>query len=194
MYASRREESDRERWDRKYFAGEGPAHFEPNRLLIEQRHRLGFGRALDVACGFGGNALYLASLGYRVDAVDASGVALARAQTEAQRRGLHLNLVQADLNRWWLPGDCYDLVVVFHYLNRRLLPQLAAALRPGGMLFQANRNTYFMTIRPDFDPAYLLEPGELYRLAVFGGLEVLHYVDGAPGEEHVSQLIARRAT
>jgi tellurite methyltransferase len=185
-------ESDRERWDRKYAAGEGPAHFEPRRLLIQHRHLLTRGRALDVACGFGGNALYLAARGYQVDAVDASGVALDQARTEAVRRGLQISFFQADLTRWWVPPEHYDLIAVFYYLNRVLMPQLAAGLRPGGLLFQANRNRQFLAIRPGFNRDYSLKPGELRRLALEAGLEVLLYSDGKPGEEHNSQLIAQR--
>jgi tellurite methyltransferase len=186
-------ESDRQRWDRKYTAGEGPAHFKPSPFLIQHRHLLTRGRALDVACGFGGSALYLASLGYTVDAVDASGIALARAQAEAALRGVQINFVQADLARWWVRPMRYDLIVVLLFLNRRLMPQLAAGLRPGGLLFQANRNVRFLEVRPGFDPGYLLQLGELPRLARDAGLEVLYHADEAPGSPYTSQLIARRS-
>jgi 2-polyprenyl-3-methyl-5-hydroxy-6-metoxy-1,4-benzoquinol methylase len=187
-----RTESDRERWDRKYAAGEGPAHFEPKALLTQHRRLLSGGRALDVACGFGGNALYLASLGYQVEAVDASGFALSQAQAEAQRRGLRIGFVQADLSHWQLPLARYDLIVVFYYLNRALMPHVAAAMRPSGLLFQANRNVRLLEERPKFDPDYLLQAGELYLLARSAGLEVIHYTDGAPDKPHDSQLIAWR--
>lgn len=185
-------ESDLERWDRKYAAGEGPAHFEPRRFLIHHRHLLTGGRALDVACGFGGNALYLAARDYQVHAVDASRVALDQARAEAVRRGLQIGFFQADLTRWSVPQEHYDLIAVFYYLNRDLMPQLAAGLRPGGLLFQANRNRQFLTIRPGFNPDFLLKPGELRRLALQAGLEVLLCSDGTPEEEHTSQLIAQR--
>ena len=185
-------ESDRERWDRKYAAGEGPAHFEPGRLLVEYRYLLTGGRALDVACGFGGTALYLASLGYRVDAVDVSSVGLVKAQIEAQRRSLHINFVQTDLATWPVLSPRYDLIAVFYYLNRDLVPRLVTGLRPGGLLFHATRNMRYLSIRPDFDPAYLLKLGELGRFAASAGLEVLHCIDGTPEEAHASQLIARQ--
>ena len=187
-------ESDRERWDRKYAAGEGPAHFEPKPFLTRHHHLFTGGRALDVACGFGGTALYLASLGYRVDAVDVSSFGLARAQAEATRRSLHVNFAQVDLTRWSVPSSRYDLIAVFNYLNRDLMPRLVAGLRPGGLLLQAARNLRYLSIRPDFDPAYLLELGELARFAAQSGLHILHCVDGIPGEAHASQLIARRPT
>jgi 2-polyprenyl-3-methyl-5-hydroxy-6-metoxy-1,4-benzoquinol methylase len=145
-----------------------------------------------VACGFGGTALYLASLGYRVDAIDLSGVGLAQAQAEAMRRNLHINFVQADLASWPMPSPRYDLIVVFYFLNRDLMPRLVAGLRTGGLLFLATRNTRYLSTRPDFDPAFLLELGELARFAAKSDLEVLHCTDGTPRWAHASQLIALR--
>lgn len=198
--------TDRQRWDRKYAAGEGPAHFRPGRLLVEHHHLLastdqdaahqapgssGKLRALDVACGFGGSSLYLASLGYRVDAVDVSGVALAQAQVEASRRGLQVNLVQADLSRWWVPPSRYDLIVVKYYLNWDLMPRLTRGLRAGGLLFVEHRNLRYLSVRPSSDPAFLLQFGELHRFATDAGLDLLYVADGAP-HAHESRLIARR--
>jgi SAM-dependent methyltransferase len=185
-------ESDRQRWDRKYAAGKGPAHFAPKPFLSEHRKMLTGGRALDLGCGFGGNALYLASLGYQVDAVDVSGVAVAQAAAEAKRRRLQVQFVQADLGRWWVRQSHYDLITVFYYLNRGLMPEMAGGMRPNGLLFQLNHNRGFLEVRPGFNPDYLLEPGELLHLALDAGLEVLYYSDGPPGAEHSSQLIARR--
>lgn len=186
--------SDRERWNRKYSQGEGPAHFQPKDFLVEHAGLLSGGRALDVACGFGGNSLYLAARGYRVDAVDVSEVALRQAQGAARRRGLdeRIRLVQADLDRWWVSPGRYDLIVVFYYLNRDLWPNLVAGLRPGGLLFQAHRNKRFLEERPDFDPDYLLEVGELQRMARTSDLEIVRYVEGTPDRVHGVQLIARR--
>jgi tellurite methyltransferase len=207
MREQRISESDRERWDRKYAAREGPAHFRPSRLLIEHRdllrdtlqdaiHRSAGlfmeRRALDVACGFGGTSLYLASLGYQVDAVDVSGVALAQAQAEASSRGLQVNLIQADLTHWWVPPSRYDLIIVRHYLNRDLMPQLSRGLRAGGLLFVETRNVRYLSVRPGFDPAFLLQPGELRHFAMDAGLDVIQLADGMP-EAHASQLIARRS-
>jgi tellurite methyltransferase len=185
-------ESDRTRWDRKYAAGEGPAHFRPKRFLVENRHLLSGQRALDVACGFGGNAMYLASTGFQVDALDVSGIALSRARAEAIRRSLCVNWVQADLDRWWFPADRYDLVTVFFYLNRDLMPHLASTLRDGGLLFQANHNKRFLELRPDFNPSFLLEQGELQQMALDAGLIIVYYADNAADQAHDSLLIARR--
>jgi 2-polyprenyl-3-methyl-5-hydroxy-6-metoxy-1,4-benzoquinol methylase len=185
-------ESDRRRWDRKYAAGEGPAHFRPKQFLVENRYLLGGERALDVASGFGGNAMYLASLGFQVDALDVSAVALLRARGEATERGLSINWVQVDLGHCWFPPSRYDVVTVFFYLNRDLMPRLAWTLKPGGLLFQANHNQGFLELRPDFSRNYLLKPGELRQMALGAGLEILSYADKAPDQDHNSQLIARR--
>jgi SAM-dependent methyltransferase len=184
--------SDRQRWDRKYGAGDGPAHFQPNRLLVDHTYLLSKGHALDVACGFGGNALFLAGQGYRVDAVDVSGVALGQLQAEAARRGVTIDLVQADLSRWTVPASRYDLITVFCYFSRSLFPILAAALCPDGLLFQANRNHSILERRPGFNPAYLASMGELSKLALGAGLEILHSGDGLPEAPDLSFLIARQ--
>jgi SAM-dependent methyltransferase len=187
--------SDRERWNRKYSQGEGPAHFRPKDLLTGHAGLLSGERALDVACGFGGNALYLAARGYRVDAVDVSEVALRQVQAEARRRGLddRIRLVQADLDRWWVPPSCYDLIVVFYYLNRDLWPDLARGLRPGGLLFQAHRNERYLRERPTFDPDYLLQVGELRAWTRAAGLEIVYYTEGTPERDYDVWLIGRRA-
>jgi len=186
-------ESDRERWNRKYAAGEGPAHFEPKEFLLERADLLAGGRALDVACGFGGNALYLAALGYHVDGVDISEVGLTQAHDAARERGLQnkIQFIQADIDRWWVPPARYDLILVFFYLNRGLMPRLAQGLRPGGLLFEANRNRRLLQTRPGFDPDYLLELGELRQMALDAGLEVIYFADGTPERDSDARLIAR---
>jgi SAM-dependent methyltransferase len=206
MNAKEISESDRDRWNRKYADWEGPAHFRPSHLLIEHRDMIaetardtnltdsgsGSGsRALDVACGFGGNSLYLSSLGYQVDAVDISEVALAQLQAEAARRGLRLRLIQADLTRWWVPPSHYDLIIVTYYLNRDLMCNLLRGLCPGGLLFIETHNTRFLSERPDFDPAFLLRPGELRQLAQDAEMDVIEVSDDG-FEPHTSQLVARR--
>jgi len=149
-------------------------------------------RALDVACGFGGNSLYLASAGFQVDAIDISGVALAHLQAEAARRGLRLRLIQADLTRWWVPPSHYALIVATYYLNRDLMPQLSRGLRSGGLLFMETHNTHFLSERPDFDPAFLLHPGELRQFAQDAKMEVIQVADGG-SEAHTTRLVARRS-
>jgi SAM-dependent methyltransferase len=127
----------REDWDRRYEERELVWSAEPNRFLVAETEALPPGRALDLACGEGRNALWLAERGWRVTAVDYSGVALGKAQQIAIRRGVEAEWVAADLLEYQPETGAYDLVVVF-YLQlpagelRRVLAKAAAAVAPGG--------------------------------------------------------------
>ena len=129
----------REDWNRKH--GEGGLLFgaEPNRFLVDEVGDLEPGRALDVACGSGRNAVWLAFRGWRVTGVDFAGVALEQARGLAAERGVEVDWVEADLLGWRPFDAAFDLIIVL-YLQ---LPaeQFAAVLRraigglaPGGTL------------------------------------------------------------
>jgi rhodanese-related sulfurtransferase len=92
-------------------------------------------RALDLACGAGREAVYLALAGYEVDAVDVLPDALARAQDLARRCGVRLSTIQQDLKRSpALPAERYDMVIVFRFLHRPLLPAIGRSVAPGGFI------------------------------------------------------------
>ena len=190
-----REEAER-RWDERYRQEEAAPDRGPTQFLVEQRHLLPpGGRALEVAMGVGRNALYLASLGYEVTGIDVSGVAVERCRQEAERRGLRIEAVQADLESYQLPRAAYDIVINFYYLQRDLAPQLEGALRAGGVLVFES----FTTEQRQFgwgpqNDEFLLRPGELRSL--FPGLEELAYreglVEGDRGTKAVAGLVARK--
>ncbi len=112
-----------------------------NPQLVAEIAELGPGTALDVGCGEGGDALWLAELGWRVTAVDFSTVALARGAAHAQERGLadRIDWVHADLRTWTPPEAAFDLVTA-QYMHlpvadrKPLFDRLAAAVAPGGTL------------------------------------------------------------
>jgi SAM-dependent methyltransferase len=132
------------------------------------------GEVLDVACGHGRHARYLAERGCRVTAVDRDPAALAGL---AQVPGVRT--VQADLEGapWPFGGDAFDGVVVANYLHRPLFDALAASLAPGGVLiyetFMQGNDRYGKPSNPDF----LLRPGELAE-AWRGRLEVVAFEQG----------------
>lgn len=159
-------------------------------LLFKYQSQLSGGRALDVACGLGQNAIWLAQRGYEVDAVDISPVALARARTEAQRAGVQINFVQADLTTGALPADKYDVIVVRRFLERSLLPALPRALAPGGWLFYETFNQRKHITDRDFPDAYLVQDGELLR--AFGDLNVLESGDHGGERGEISWIVARK--
>lgn len=147
---------------------------------------LGGGRALDLACGTGGNAFFLARRGYRVDAVDISEVGLEIAQAEARRRGLSINWVQAAAEHLPLCGPAYDCIVVFRFLVRPVMYGLQRLLKPRGLLFYESFNIRRLETHPDFNPVYLVQMGEFPKW--FEALETILASDSGD----VSSFIGRR--
>lgn len=153
------------------------------------------GRALDVACGSGRNALLLARLGFRVDAIDFSLNALMRARAAAHREALPLRLIQADLESFPLRAEHYDLIVQIRYLQRSLYRTLKQALRPGGHLVIETFLLEQRELGHPTDPSFLLEHDELRD--AFADLEIIRYEEGLfqteSGPAHLARLLARRA-
>lgn len=179
------------RWDEKYSAAEAPDFIEADDLLEAYAALLtGEGRALDVACGAGANAIYAASRGYTTVGVDGSIQGLRLAARRARARGLALQLINADLERYCPPPDAFDLVLVFRYLNRSLFDALKETLRPGGLIFIKTFNRNLLDTKPGFNPDYLLEPGEL--AGHFRGLEQIATNDDAENRAAFSWWIGKR--
>lgn len=174
------------RWNERYSRRD--PFFEPADLLVEHAHLLAGGRALDLACGTGGNAFFLAEHGYRVDGFDISNAGLRIAQTEARRRSLDVNWVQAAARHLPLAGPTYGCIVVFRFLIRPVMPKLKRLLKPGGVLFYESYNVRRLETHPEFNPAYLLTTGELS--AWFEDLEPI--LDRERGD--VSSFIGRKPT
>lgn len=179
---------DRTRWDQIY-RQRSQQHFpEPDPFLFDYTPPVSptsERRALDIAGGQGQNGLWLAGQGYVVDVMDISRLALARGRQEMIARGLrNLNFLPVDLDSADLEVDRYDLVCVFRYLKRELFPTLRACVRPGGRVIYETYNTHYREIVPTFNPAFLLQPGEL--AALFAGWKLLHASDS----QHISQLVA----
>ncbi|MDX1434862.1 MAG: class I SAM-dependent methyltransferase, partial [Gammaproteobacteria bacterium] len=169
-------QADRDKWDERYAAGEYFSRTWATPLIERWLPRLPGrqgGRALDVACGAGRNALFLAEAGYQVDAMDISSVAIERARASAAERGVEVGWIVADLEEAPIPEDTYDLIVVVRYLHRPLCARLMKALRDGGYLLYEQ---HVVSTRPVGGPrsaAFRLQPNEL--LALFQGLRVLEY-------------------
>jgi len=183
-------------WDQRYRQGAHKWRQPDPFLLAAYREFIAPGRsrprrALDVAGGVGRHALWLARRGWQVTLADASKVGLAEARRRALKASVKLELIQRDLRRSMLPRGRYDLVLVFFFLERRLFPALARALKPGGIL------VYKTYTRPQLklgttgprDPRFLLKKGELRR--AFPSLQVLSYRE-LVGEKAVAELVARK--
>jgi SAM-dependent methyltransferase len=186
-YMKDRGADERRRWNEKHRDAEFLG--DPSPFLVECRPLLPPARALDLACGLGANALYLAEGGFRVDALDWSFEALRKTAAAARGRNLDLALVACDLTRFPLPPGRYDAVVSFRFLDRALWPSMTKALRPGGALVLSTFNRRYLETRPDFPKEYCLEDGELLR--AFSPILRVERLQEDP-REPISSLLAFR--
>ena len=140
----------REDWNARYSASELVWTSEPNRLFASEVEELEPGRALDLACGEGRNAVWLADRGWRVTGIDFSDVALAKAERLAQSRGVEVDWVLADVVEHAPPPESFDLVAILylqlpHEELVRALNGAAAAVAPGGTLIVLGHDTTNLT-------------------------------------------------
>ena len=169
-------DTDRERWNARYASGEYAARTYPSALLAAWTDRLPPGRALDVACGLGRNAIHLAAHGYAVDAMDISDIALAGARERADAAGVTVNWIEADLERPDIARDAYDVIVVARFLDRPLIPRLIDALRSGGHLVYDHHYIAPVDVDGPRSHRFRARPNEL--LERFRTLRVLSYEEG----------------
>ena len=168
-----------QRWDNTYAAVQDyPA---PNSDLIRYRDWLPErGLALDVACGLGADALYLADQGFDVTAWDASSVAINRLQKEATARALSLATKCLEITPEAFTKARFDLVYVHRYLDRDIIPAIIQSLKPGGVLFyqtfMQNTTIENQTTTGPTSKAYRLAPNEL--LTHCQALDVKLFLDG----------------
>ena len=167
----------REDWDRRYAKVENLWSAKPNRFLVREVESLAPGRALDLACGEGQNAIWLASLGWRVDAVDYSTVAIAKARARSEREGVEVDFRERDLVEYQPEPDAYDLVLLL-YLHlpadehRLVLSRAARALAPGGTLVLVGHDLLNATegVGGPSDNSLLYTPDDI--AAELDGLEI----------------------
>ena len=169
-------DADRDRWNARYESGEYAARIHPSTLLSAWIDRLPRGRAMDVACGLGRNAIHLAANGYAVDAMDISGAALAKARERARAAGVEVNWIEADLEQLDIARGAYDLIVVARFLDRPLIPRLIDALRPGGHVVYDHHYISPVDVDGPKSRRFRARPNEL--LERFRALRVLSYEEG----------------
>lgn len=177
----------------------GNVQEQPSQARTAREHEHMRPRALDLACGAGRHALYLAAYGFRVTAVDASRVGVRLMLARASERGLELDARVADLERgeFRIEREAYDIICDFYYLQRDLFAAARAGLLRGGLFAAAIHLTDERPeVRP-MNPDFLLRPGEL--AAEFRGWHILHYHetderDRDPGDHtrRTAEIIARR--
>jgi SAM-dependent methyltransferase len=184
------------KWNQRYRSAEGLP--EPALVLREHAHLLPTpGEALDLACGLGASALWLAERRFRVRAWDLSPVAIARLSSVVRERGLPVEVQVRDVLESPPLPEGFDLILVAHFLDRGLCPAIEAALRPGGVLFYQTFSREAVNDRGPSHPAYRLAPNELLEL--FPNLIVKAYReegrlgDASRGIRDLALLVAQRS-
>ncbi|PYT65389.1 MAG: class I SAM-dependent methyltransferase [Acidobacteria bacterium] len=193
-------------WDAKHSSAATQPAEKPAGILTELWPLLPAGTALDLACGRGRNALFLAEHGRHVTAVDWSAAALDilehRAQAlnipvrrvqridEARQLRAGIDLLLANLESIALPANRYNLILCIRYLQRSLFPQICRALRPEGiLLFETYTKAQLDFSGGPRNPAHLLDKGELRR--AFPELETVFY-RALRAEQGIASLAAKK--
>jgi tellurite methyltransferase len=150
----------------------------PAALLVEVAERLPAGRALDLACGAGRHAIYLAQLGWRITAVDAAPAAIRRLREKAL--SVDARIADLEAGEFAIEPDAYDLICDFFYLQRGLFPAIRSGVRPGGTFVGAIHLA-------DGKRRFAVNPGELRD--EFAGWKISFYSEA----DGVASITARRA-
>jgi len=183
-------------WDERYRSASRPAEdleAAPNPLLVETAKRLAPGDALDLACGAGRNALWLAEQGWNVTAVDGSAAAIEILRKRSTEKNLSIETRVADLEarEYIIESGRWDFVAICYYLQLDLIEKAKIGLRPGGVLL-----VIVHIAEPGEQPTgHRLRPGELIQR--FKGWTVLHSFEGNPNDpahkRAVAEVVARKS-
>ena len=177
-------------WEDRYAQPERVWSGKVNHWLRQTAAGMTPGTALDLACGEGGDAVWLASQGWRVTAVDFAAAALQRGARAAEAAGVadRIEWVQADLASGWDPGRTFDLVTM-HFLHTPDRAVRATALHTA---WAAARGTMLIVAH---DPANLVEGtagGPTDPAVLYGAGDVLQVLGLEPGDPQVRTAVARR--
>ncbi len=167
-----RKNTVQEKWDQRYQNSSDPGN--PCWLLKNNSHLLpSGGRSLDLACGLGGNALFLAAQGFESHGWDYSSVALEKLTTFASMQQLSITTQHREIEQHPPTKNSFDIIVVSQFLSRPIMPALIDALLPGGLLFYQTFNRDKPSKKGPSSPEFLLANNEL--LALLSPLEVVFY-------------------
>ncbi len=175
-------------WDEQYRTAVGTKPLLPHSLLVEAASELGPGRALDLACGTGRNALWLAQRGWSVTAVDGSASAIQNLRTRAAQLHVTVDAQIADLEAsgFSIAPARYDLIAMCYYFQRNLIEPCKRGVTSGGIMI-----ALALLMEPGKeDSPFRLRPGELR--GYFADWEILHDREGVdPWQHHVAEIVAR---
>lgn len=160
------------KWDQRYQHSNDPGN--PCWLLQNHSYLLPTtGRSLDLACGLGANALFLAAQGLESHAWDCSSVALKKLTLFATRQQFSITTQHREIEQHPPEENSFDIIVVSQFLYRHIMPALIDALLPGGLLFYQTFNQEKLSKEGPSNPDFLLANNELLNL--LSPLEVVFY-------------------
>lgn len=169
-------QTTQKKWDQIYQQHEAEPHVAE---VLQHNHYLlpAQGVALDLACGRGGNALFMAEKGLAVQAWDISPVAIEKLAVTAAEKGLDIDAVVRDVFTEPPEENSVDVLVVSLFLERQLCPAIMAAIKPGGLLLYQTFCDQKVDDSGPSNPEYLLADNEL--LSLFSGLKLRVYREEA---------------
>jgi SAM-dependent methyltransferase len=192
-------------WDSRYSERDGARWSgRPNGRLVAEVASLTPGRALDVGCGEGADAIWLARRGWTVTAIDVSDVAVIRARQAAERAGAVVEWVCGDALQTAFPAGSFDLVSMQYPALPKAAGEVAvrallSTVRPGALLLAvyhdlSDEHREHMKSR-GIDPADYVDADDLARLLGDGFTIELHAVepriDPPPGTPHIADVVLR---
>ena len=188
------------KWNARY-ASRDPGSLEPPASpLPDAVARANPGRALDLACGAGRNAIWLAQRGWQVDAVDGAEAALTLLRANAERAGCHDRItghtadLESDPPGFAIARAAYELIVDCYFLHRPLFAAIREGTRPGGLFVAA---LHLPAAAGGRGHGYVLQPGELHRTVKEWRWDILHSAERAASPSAgddlgVAEIVARR--
>ncbi len=176
-------------WDERYRSGDRAREDlepSPNPLLAATAAKLAAGKALDLACGTGRNAIWLAERGWQVTAVDGSQAAIELLGKRADVHGVSLQTRVADLGKseFQIEPNWWDLIAMCFYVQTSLFKPMKHGVKPGGVVLVI----VHIAARGEEPTEHQLHPEELRKY--FLGWEILHYFEGPPNDPAHKRLSA----
>ena len=162
--------SRQQKWNQRYH--NSALKPQPCSLLTDFYHYLPpSGLALDLACGLGGNAIFLSERKFTVSAWDFSQQAISRLEETAKRRRLPITANVIDVFENPPAENCFDVIVVSYFLATSIFDQLKKSLKPNGVLFYQSHNLDSSSHGGPKNTQFLLKDNEL--IENFNGLSLL---------------------